>query len=77
MKTNYQKAFEALKTVKSSEYNLSRGEGFGAMYRDMWLAICNAGINVTKPQALRAFQGPRDGYWTLMDMAEYLAQRCK
>lgn len=77
MKSNYTKAFEALKTVKSSDYDLSRSEGFAAMYHAMWLAICGAGIKVTKHQALRAFTGPRDGYWTLMDMAEYLARRCK
>ncbi len=76
-KSNYTKAFEALKAVKSSNYNLSRPEGFGAMYRAMWQAICAAGIKVTKNQALRAFTGPREGYWTLMDMAEYLAARCK
>ena len=78
MKTeNYRKAFAALKGVKSSNYNLSTCAGFAAMHRDMWLAICAAGINVTKAKALRAFTGPRDGYWTTMDMAEYLAKRSK
>lgn len=75
--SKYTKAFNALKTIKASNYNLSTAVGFGSMYRDMWIAICNAGIKVTRQQALRAFQGPADGYWTTMDMAEYLAKRSK
>jgi len=78
MKTKYEIAFAALKSCPSSRsYNLSQPEGFHSMYRDMWIAITKAGIRVTKNQALRAFMGPENGYWTLMDMAEYLAARAK
>jgi len=76
--TKYQKAFNALKCINSYHYNLSTVVGFADMHRDMWLAICAAGIKVTKKQALRAFVGPTGGgYWTTMDMAEYLAKRSK
>lgn len=73
----YRAAYQALGSVRSYDYNLSRSDGFAALYRAYWQAVCAAGIRVTKRQALRAFTGPRDGYWTLADMAEYLARRCK
>lgn len=77
MRTKYKKAFNALKQIRCSDYNLSTVEGFGRMHKDMWDAICSAGIVITPKQALRAFTGPATGYWTLMDMADYIAKRAK
>lgn len=75
--TKYQIVFSALKTVKSSNYNLSTSKGFADMHLAMWKALQEAGIVIKPNQALRAFVGPKDGYWTLMDMAEYISKRCK
>lgn len=78
MKLTYSKAFQILKAGPSAtRFSLGKEEGRKAFYAAFFNNLKSFKITLTKRQFGYLLFGPMDGYWTLMQQAEYLSKVAK